>query len=60
MIIRITDLRKAKVCARASLWFKDHGLDWKDFVLNGIEADKLLATGDAQAKRVVEIARGQG
>lgn len=58
-MITIKDLRRAKVCPRASLWFKARGFDWKDFVRNGIEAEKLLATGDAQAKRVVEIARGQ-
>jgi hypothetical protein len=29
------------------------GLDWRDFVANGIESDKLLATGDGFAIALV-------
>jgi len=29
------------------------GLDWRDFVANGIDSDKLIATGDAFALALV-------
>jgi hypothetical protein len=38
-------------------WWPRHGFVWADFVANGIEAEKLEATGDALALRVVEVAR---
>lgn len=38
-------------------WAKAQGLDWRDFVRNGIPASKLEATGDALAIAVVEWAR---
>lgn len=45
-------------CAQTSRkWFAANKLSWSDFVFNGIEAEKLLATGDALAVRVVEHAR---
>lgn len=43
-------------------FFKRHGLDFKDFVRNGIPASTLLETGDAMAAMVVvkaqEVLRG--
>ena len=60
MIITMRDMRAAKMCSRGvRQFFKRHGFDWSDFLKNGIEAEKLLATGDAQAARVVEVARGK-
>lgn len=38
-------------------WAKSQGLDWNDFVRNGIPASKLEATGDALALAVVDWAR---
>lgn len=38
-------------------FFADHKLDFKDFVRNGIDAEVLLATGDAMAEMVVAKAR---
>lgn len=38
-------------------WFDRHGLDFREFVKNGIDADVLLATGDGMAIRLVEHAR---
>lgn len=38
-------------------WFQQHGFEWRDFVRDGISADKLLATGDGFAQRVVDAAR---
>lgn len=42
----IRDFRKAGICPDAKYWFKDHGLDWRSFVLNGIDIEDLKATGD--------------
>lgn len=58
-LIRVADLRASGVCPRARLWFEKHGLDWRDFVRNGIDGEKLAATGDAIAVRVVEEARAR-
>lgn len=38
-------------------FFERHGLDWAAFVRNGIEAERLTATGDALAITLVEHAR---
>ena len=38
-------------------WFQRHGLDWRDFVQNGIPAETLEATGDGLALAVVAWAR---
>lgn len=64
MIIKITDVRLAGHCASgAKQWFDDMGLDFRDFLKNGAEAEKLLATGNGLAKQVVErtiARRGEG
>lgn len=41
----------------AKLFAKRHGLNFRDFVRNGIEAEKLEATGDPFAIAVVQWAR---
>lgn len=38
-------------------WARRHGLDWQDFVHNGIDAAQLEATGDGLALALVEWAR---
>lgn len=38
-------------------WFAAHGLDWADFVRNGIEAERMAATGDALGLALVAWAR---
>lgn len=53
-------IRMAKLCAPGTRgWWRKHGLDWRDFVKNGIEGEKLIATGDPLAMRVVEAARSE-
>jgi hypothetical protein len=48
-IVTVTDLRRAGHCARGiKNWFEVQGLDFKDFLKNGIPAEKLYATGDGQ------------
>jgi len=64
MIIKITDIRLAGHCATgAKQWFDDMGIDFKDFLKNGIDSEKLLATGDGLARQVVSRTkerRGEG
>lgn len=41
-------------CASGSRqWWAAHGLDWGDFLTNGIDAERLRATGDPLALRLV-------
>lgn len=45
-------------CAKQSrAFFAEHGLDWLAFVQSGIDAEVLLATGNALAAHLVEHAR---
>lgn len=58
MIIRMRDIRAAKMCSRGTRdFFLRHGLDWGDFLKNGIEAQKLWDTEDPMARQVVDLAR---
>lgn len=58
--VTIRDMVAAGVCtkARTRKWFASHGLDFRDFVRNGIDAEDLLATNDnmSEIRRVVAIA----
>ena len=38
-------------------WFAAHGLDWTDFIRNGIAAEAMEATGDALGLALVAWAR---
>lgn len=38
---------------RSKAWARSQGIDWKRFVREGIDADTLLATGDAFAIALV-------
>ena len=50
-------LTALRYCARGSReFFQKHGLDWGDFLRNGIEREKFIATGDAMAMKCVEVA----
>lgn len=40
-------------------WFARMGLDWADFLRNGIEDSVLEATGDAMALKLLEHVRNQ-
>lgn len=51
-------IREAKMCAKGTRqFFVDRGWDFKDFLKNGIDAEKLIETGDAMALQVVEVAK---
>jgi hypothetical protein len=56
MIVTITDVRKAGYCVRGiRTWARTNGLDFNDFVKNGIEHERLAALGDAMADRVIAL-----
>lgn len=56
-IVRMVHIRQAKMCSSgAREFFLRHGLDWQDFLKNGINAETLRATGDALALIVVKVA----
>ena len=58
IIITINDVRAAGLCVNGSrAWFARHGLDFRAFVREGLDAETLLATGDAMALRVVNYAQ---
>lgn len=58
--VRMEHIRQARLCSRgARAFFERHGLDWRQFLREGIPASELAATGDALALRAVEVARGQ-
>ena len=60
IIITIAHVRAVGLCVNGSrTWFERHGLDFRAFLREGLDAETLLATGDAMALRVVEHARTQ-
>jgi len=54
IIVTMADVTKAGICARGTKgWFADNGLDFRDFLKNGISATRMLAVGDAHGALVV-------
>ncbi|WP_288959811.1 hypothetical protein [uncultured Sulfitobacter sp.] len=63
MIVTINDVRKAGYCAGGARgWFRANGMDFNDFLRNGIAADDFLEQGDHLAQDVVvkKISRESG
>jgi hypothetical protein len=59
--ITIDDVRRAGHCvAGARDWFGRHGLDFHDFIRNGIEEKRFLAAGDVIAAEIVKAKRDRG
>lgn len=40
-------------------FFEKHGLDWKQFIRDGIDADELAKCNDAMASKIIEVAYGR-
>ena len=60
MRITMRDIRAAKMCSRGARQFFDrHGLDWGDFVRNGVLIEVIEKIDDAMAQQVVGVAREQ-
>ena len=58
VLVTIAHVRAAGLCVHGTrTWFARQGLDFRDFLARGLPASVLLATGDAMARRVVEVAR---
>lgn len=56
MRVTISDVRQTGHCVLGiRQWFDRHGLDFADFMRNGIDAETLLATKDGLARRVVSL-----
>lgn len=57
MRVTMRHVRQARMCSHAvRIFFKQHNLDWDAFLREGIEPEKLVATGDALAIKVVKLA----
>lgn len=55
LIITVTDIRKQGYCVVGiKQWFASHKLNFSSLLQQGVESDKLLATGDELARKVVE------
>ena len=51
---------KPGFCAKGiRRWFSERKLDYRDFLKNGIDEERLLETGDPMAVAVVRQAHGQ-
>jgi hypothetical protein len=58
MIVTHRDLKALRYCNNGTrAFFTRHGLDWSEFVRNGLPAEKFTETNDAMAIRLVEFAR---
>lgn len=59
MIVTHRDMKRhMRYCnSGARKFFHRHGLDWSDFIRHGVPAEKLTATGDSMALRLVEKVR---
>ena len=58
MKIYMSDLRKARMCARGSrAFFLSQGWDWTAFLENGIDIEIVEQTNDAMAQQVVEYVK---
>lgn len=55
MIITIDHVKAQGYCAKgARVFFKEYGLNWQDFLTNGIESNTLLATNNELAITLVK------
>lgn len=54
----MSDIRKAKMCSRGTrAFFLAQGWDFQDFLLNGLDEEHFIKTGDAMALQVVRVAQ---
>nr|WP_207185993.1 hypothetical protein [Rubrivivax gelatinosus] len=62
MVVHFRHAKSAglEYCSRGMrLFFARHGLSYGAFLREGIPAEQLLATGDAMARRVVDVAAAE-
>lgn len=59
-LITMRDLECNGMCARGvRRWFIDQGLDFKEFLKNGISSLELSGTGDGLGIKAVEMVRSR-
>lgn len=57
VIVKLQDVLDAGHCVtHTKAWFAQYGIPFMPFVRNGVSSEVLLATGDAYAKKVVDVA----
>lgn len=57
LIITMQDMRRVGYCASGvEAFFNREGLDFNDFLQNGIDSDAFLATGSVLARKCVNAA----
>lgn len=55
--VYVRHVRAAGFCIPGlRIWCKERGFSFKDFIRNGIEAEKLVVLNDAMASKAVELA----
>lgn len=60
VLVTMRDIRAAKMCGPGTRnFFKRHKMNWQEFITNGLPEEDFIATGDAMAMQVVEVARGR-
>ena len=60
LIVRMCDIRAVTQCSRGARAFALlHGLDWSDFLANGIDCGTLMDIDDVMAMQVVRYANGR-
>jgi hypothetical protein len=53
-IVTVTDIRRAGYCApKIRTWFELHDLDFRAFLKDGIDIERLREIGDGHAMRVI-------
>lgn len=58
MIVTFADARSLGYCSRGLRSFcEQHGIDWREFVRNGIDEQNLAGITDPMVQRVIERAR---
>ena len=58
--VTMRHMRRLNYCSSGvRRFFAEHGLDYGQFLREGIPAEELMKTGDAMAIRVAEVANGQ-
>lgn len=58
VVVRMADLRRLGYCSSGvRSFFNRHGLDYSDFLANGISGRTLAETGDGMAIMAIEEAR---
>lgn len=57
-IVRMEHVRACNYCSRgARAWFERYGLDWQDFLQNGLPASTFETIGDHLGLEVARVAR---